>query len=741
MNFITTQDNSTVSLVTAELQMEDNPIVLENKRQGTTEWQLTSPVSADTFNSNTYMAGDIDRRTNRCPALEGYAWPPSVNVGEPISFFVSTTAVSYSLTIYRMGYYNGAGGRAMPGAAFIGLTVGGSGDPQPEPEVGTGDASTWRPVRFADGSVAFTIPNDWVSGCFVAKLESADGKQSYIFFVVRDDSRASALLMQCSTSTYHAYNGWGGNSIYGYNNIDKKWRFQPGSDGAPPLTRPIQLKRPYLPSNSPAGRYGAGAGAFFTHDKGPGAATTWPQNDGNGELFSASGWEYNMVRWLEKNGYDVTYCTSMDTDQNQLVRAFHRVFLSVGHDEYWSLNAYKNVVAARDTYGTALLWFSGNTVWNTVSFETEGQMLQTGNFNPAQAQDPSISNPLVPVTDHALIGGTWNETSGQQANYRVTDSCPSWLTEGVSLQTSNVLGTLLIGYEANYLVDSYAHLVPEGYVRILSGSPEESADAILYFSPESNALVASLATIQWSWGLDDFTVEVPASNRGNRVDPGVQRFTANLINRCINAQTTTQRLGDAFNVTAMAWHLGNLYVVSNGRLWQRQSFAVAGGNEWLAVGEAYDVTAMASHNGGLYVVSNNHLWLRGAIGPNSGNAWTEAGEAYDVTAMASHNGGLYVVSNNHLWLRGAIGPNSGNAWTEAGEAYGVTAMVSHQMADAQPSLLVTSGGKLWRRGQIGQSTGNDWASIDALPGVTAMASSETNLFMVVRNELRRIAHA
>ena len=54
-----------------------------------------------------------------------------------------------------------------------------------------------------------------------------------------------------------------------------------------------------------------------------------------------------MVRWLERNGYDVSYFTGVDTDRRGGELAEHRAFLSVGHDEYWSGQQRANVEAAR----------------------------------------------------------------------------------------------------------------------------------------------------------------------------------------------------------------------------------------------------------------------------------------------------------------------------------------------------------------------------------------------------------
>ncbi len=71
--------------------------------------------------------------------------------------------------------------------------------------------------------------------------------------------------------------------------------------------------------------------------------------------------EYPMVRWLERNGYDVSYFTGVDSDRSGAEILEHEAFLSVGHDEYWSAGQRQNVTAARDA-GVNLAFFSGNEV-------------------------------------------------------------------------------------------------------------------------------------------------------------------------------------------------------------------------------------------------------------------------------------------------------------------------------------------------------------------------------------------
>src|SRR5690606_33128382 len=76
-------------------------------------------------------------------------------------------------------------------------------------------------------------------------------------------------------------------------------------------------------------------------------------------LFST---EYPMIRFLERNGYDVTYTTDVDADRRGHLIRNHKVFLSVGHDEYWSGRQRANVEAARDA-GVHLAFFSGNEIY------------------------------------------------------------------------------------------------------------------------------------------------------------------------------------------------------------------------------------------------------------------------------------------------------------------------------------------------------------------------------------------
>src|SRR5262249_19986246 len=159
--------------------------------------------------------------------------------------FVSTIDASYQIRVFRMGWYGGAGAREVM-SPVIGA---GAVQPMPIPDPVTGLIEcNWTNPYF------LTIPNDpsdptnWCSGVYLAQLTGLQsGKQSYIIFVVRDNSRHSTYLFQCSVTTYQAYNNWGGASLYLFNSPNGK-------------ADKVSFNRPYAISPIAAAAYGMGAG-------------------------------------------------------------------------------------------------------------------------------------------------------------------------------------------------------------------------------------------------------------------------------------------------------------------------------------------------------------------------------------------------------------------------------------------------------------------------------------------------
>lgn len=282
-------------------------IELENAKQGNpqSDWGLT-------------YGGPVGN-------IEGYAKDLSVNVGGTIDFKINTDSTNYRIDIYRLGYYNGDGARLVGSVQHAGAAPI---QPAALKDAATGlvDAGNWSVTD------SFTLPSDLISGVYIAKLVRQDGTfgESRIPIIVRDDASTSDIIFQTADSTWQAYNPWGGNSLYMSSNTTG------GFDKAVSYNRPMALDIP-----EPTGTTLYGPESY---------------------LFGA---EYAAIRWLEKNGYDVTYQTGIDTARYGDNLLNHNIFLSVGHDEYWSAEQRENVEAARDA-GVNLSFWSGNTMfWKT----------------------------------------------------------------------------------------------------------------------------------------------------------------------------------------------------------------------------------------------------------------------------------------------------------------------------------------------------------------------------------------
>jgi hypothetical protein len=234
----------------------------------------------------------------------------------------------FMLEIFRTGYYNGRGARLM-------RTVGPlAGRTQTDPGVGR---NRLRECRW-EPSLELEIPETWTSGVYVGRLttlpESTDELywQSYVIFIVKDN-RPADVLFQCSDNTWQAYNRWP-DQFSLYDDGKDPWYVGPNVD--------VSFDRPY-------GKYRQ----IYEN----------PQSLGSGEFLC---WEFPLAYWLEKHGYDVTYCSN--SDMISPTRGLQcKTFLSVGHDEYWDVRQYHSV-KQMISEGVSALFLSGNAVNGVTPF-------------------------------------------------------------------------------------------------------------------------------------------------------------------------------------------------------------------------------------------------------------------------------------------------------------------------------------------------------------------------------------
>lgn len=434
-------------------------------------------------------------------SIEGFATDISVNAGETVRFKVNTNSTNYRIRIYRMGWYQGHGARRV--AEIMPSVPLPQNQPAPltdadfpgQPATGIVDCGNWAV------SASWAVPANAVSGVYFANFERLDqpGLTNRAFFVVRNDGRATDVLVQTSDTTMHAYNRWGGNSLY--------------YSETPSLGRAFKVSynRPF-------------------------------RIDGNGNAFWDA--EYPLVRWLERNGYDVAYTTGVDSDRRGNEILNHRVFVSSGHDEYWSPAQRAAVEAARDA-GVHLVFMAGNEVFWKVRWENSvdgsgtprrtmvcyketlaGAKLDpspewTGTWRDPRFSPPSDGGrPELPLIGQ--IFGAINDETQPDLTIRVPATYGPlrfWRHTDVATAapgTTIALTQGTLGYEWDD--DRDVGPKPAGLIELTSTT--ETVPAVLtdhggsyasmpathrltlYRAP-SGALVWATGTCQWSWGLDD----------------------------------------------------------------------------------------------------------------------------------------------------------------------------------------------------------------------------------------------
>ncbi len=473
----------------AESATTKNDIIArENAMPGTRDWLLTKTK--------------IDPETKyRCPWIEGYCSHASIKVGEEISFFVSTRPASkFRLQIYRMGYYGGAGGRLMQELGPF------DGRDQPDPPVGE---KRRRDCQW-EVSATLTIPADWVSGVYVGKLiEENEGLQSYVIFIVRDD-RMADFIFQCSDHTWQAYNRWPSQFSL-YDNGLTEWYWGGNIQ--------ISLNRPY-------GKY------CQIMDQ--------PQSTGSGEFFL---WEFPFVHWLEEHGYDATYISNQDTHRDAAGLLRCRGFLSVGHDEYWTMGMFNNVKAAIEK-GVSAGFFSGNAVFGKIEYAGESMRVfeRTGifgapggtaefEFMKTLAHERPYGNELMGAhTTGPVIGGAdW-----------ICSVPDHWVFEGTGMKLGEGIQGV-VGWEW------HGEPAKIDGLEVVSTGPTQGPDgtlnggvytATVYPGPKKN-FVFNAATCWWADGLSAPPGYVrPALYRMPQgPDQRQQRITRNILDRMLLVAT------------------------------------------------------------------------------------------------------------------------------------------------------------------------------------------------------------
>jgi hypothetical protein len=418
----------------------------------------------------------------------GYASEVSALPGQVVHFHVNTTPTArYQILLYRLGWYGGKGARRVACLPSCTKTKPGQPQPMPAPDPATGMVRASWPV-----TDTYRFPRKAVSGYYLAKLTlrstARTGKVTYIPVILRAlPSRRSKILVQVPVNTWQAYNAWGGKSLYAFNSTNQI-----------PANH-VSFDRPYDP-----------------------------------QLFVPIVWEIGLVRFLERNGYDVSYTTDVDTDRNPGELRRHRLVISSGHDEYWSKGTRDAFEKARDhginlaflgadigdwqvryednrrtivEYRTAAADPMPDPALKTVRFRNltpprpECQLLGIGFGGSAAMTDPPRSY----VMNRPALRDPWFKGSGFKPSSKLPDSVGyEWDSVQPGCEPPKL--TVFFKYEG----------------RDMYGAPT-SAQAIRYVAP-SGARVFSSGSLQWIWGLDH-----SYGHRAVRQNIRLRRFMKNAL--------------------------------------------------------------------------------------------------------------------------------------------------------------------------------------------------------------------
>jgi len=474
---------------------KNNPIIRENAKAGTTDWQLTRVRP--------------DKHQHRTPYIEGYCSAQSVKAGDKLDIMVSTSPMqSYKLDIYRTGYYSGTGGRLVKSIGPL------EGKEQVVPSPGKKNIHECK----WDVSTTLAIPDDWVSGVYLGKLKTLPENEdepyweSYIIFIVKDE-RPVDIVFQCSDNTWQAYNRWPSNySLYTH------------PDGGQGPFAAVSFDRPY-------GRQSQYMG--IVND---------PLSFGSGEFIS---FEKPFSYFLEQHGYDVSYCSNSDLVTPDIgLRA--KAFLSVGHDEYWDIRQFRSVEALRDN-GVNLLFFSGNTICWVSPFSANSKgvpnraIFRAGPYGGSRphAEVREKANGPFPERgpDEGMLMGVRNIRPVNGGGDWIITKPEHWMFEGTGIKKGDSIPGL-IGWEFHNDAADIAgmEVVAQG-TAWQGGSRPANWQACIYPGPKDN-FVFNASTIFWAQGLSSppgHTLPWSHYNRPHGPDPRVQKITHNLLKKAISS--------------------------------------------------------------------------------------------------------------------------------------------------------------------------------------------------------------
>jgi hypothetical protein len=441
--------------------------------------------------SENLLPGDPDWKISHLGAPEaimGYAGQASVLPGQPVTLYVSTTARSFTVSAFRMGWYRGDQARRLWRSPAV------RGHRQRASTL-IGGTNTVE----ADWGPSLTVPTDgWPAGSYLLRLDAVSGAQRYVPVTVRSASTAGKIVIKNGVETWQAYNTWGGYDLY---------NGPGGSADYSNRSLAVSLDRPYDLS---------GAYMFLYHERA-------------------------IIELAERSGLPLAYVTGIDIDGDPHLLDGAAALLAPGHDEYWTPREREHVTAARNA-GMNIAFLGANTCFRRTRMASTrlgpGRLIIC--YKTSYQQDPMYGkdNTLVtsdyreppdPLPESSLTGVLY-ESNPTDAPF-VVAAPNSWLFAGTGVRKGTSF-TGLVGIEYDRVNPVYPVERP---IEVLSHSPltcrgTNSYSDSAYYTHRGGAGVFAAGTMRWVAccnGLRTFGMNRRATSFARRV-------TTNLLHAFVD---------------------------------------------------------------------------------------------------------------------------------------------------------------------------------------------------------------
>ena len=404
--------------------------------------------------------------------VTGYCWPQSVVGGGTVGLHLSSAgARPVSVEVARVG-----GQRTV---VFADDAVPAESHPTPTNAHSAGCG--WPAALVLD------VDATWASGYYEVILEiDVDGKprRTHAFFVVRPRLGAptASILLALATNTWHAYNDFGGRNLYtGGTQVSLQRPMSPGY-----LFKPPGLGRRVTTTAPPDPQMAAHVGYLSLNHLSPYAGSAgWPD------------WEQPFIAWAEDHGYAIDVVTNADLEDHPdlLLASGYSLFLSVGHDEYWSAGM-RDTVESFIARGGNAAFLSGNTAFWQVRLEeatSEGPAATMVGYKGFFKQDPVFgtdrvseltsiwSDHLIERPENHMTGVSFARGGYHRIGKRATAGAGGytvhrpdhWLFDDTDVGYGDLLGaaSTTVGYECDGCDFTYRDGLP--YPTGVDGTPTD----------------------------------------------------------------------------------------------------------------------------------------------------------------------------------------------------------------------------------------------------------------------------